>query len=98
MTHIVAIETGKIALGKTEVMDSVKKVCFSRAVPATDPDDPLVKIKSAVRIILELVKINMTDIKHSLQVNFYFAWLKRRDKAKRVNFRELELKNFQFQA
>ena len=52
-----SILAGKIALGKTEIMNGIEEVCFAASVHAANPDQRRLEPEVLVEIILELVNL-----------------------------------------
>ncbi len=55
VVNAVGILAGKIAFGKTEVMDRVQQIGLAYAVAAADPGEPLRKTVLLVKIVFELI-------------------------------------------
>ena len=54
MMHIHRILPGKIAFGKTEIMDCIQQIGFAYAVAATNANNAFGKNKLLVKVVLEL--------------------------------------------
>ena len=54
MLHVGAIQTGKIAFSKTQVVYGIQQVGFAYAILTADPNDPFFKIKRPVAVVFEL--------------------------------------------
>jgi hypothetical protein len=51
----------KITFGKTEIVNSVKKVGFTRTIKSANGNDPMIQIKEFLVIIPELNEADMVD-------------------------------------
>jgi hypothetical protein len=79
LIHLIGF--GKIAFGKTQVINGVKKVCFSNSIIATDANDSFRKGKGSLFIIFELdgryilYAKQMTDLGCNLADAFLSGWI-----------------------
>ncbi len=62
LLHIISILPGKIAFGKTEIMNSIQQIGLAHAVLTTDPHDPFRKGKRRGTVIFELENGYGTDL------------------------------------
>jgi hypothetical protein len=62
--HVQAVQAGKIAFGKTEIMDRVQEIGLTHTVLATDPNDPFGNSKTPVTVVFELNQRYVLKTKH----------------------------------
>ena len=64
LLHIVAIKPGKIAAGKTEIMNCIQQVGFAHAVITTNTYYTHNKVKRTIAVVFELGKRYVLKTKH----------------------------------